>query len=203
VTGRRLAIDRERQEQPSQEGLATAFYLSAREEIVMRLERRDQTTVLYLAGISAIVGLAIRSDTPDELVVLASVLLIWLLTVGATALYLQHTTVVSRINLYLRTEWRSSVGGDWPHGSHWDASDTLRDSRDHRNWRSLAVYFLLIAPAAATTEFLCIYGVVRTSHNLAWWVGVGLCALLTALLWRYVRSDEKARAAIRSLPSAP
>src|SRR5262245_55690180 len=120
-----------------------SYYESARQEIIARIGLRDNVIVFYLAATGAIFGVALGSSVRESIL-----LILPLLSLGATVLVCQHTSVAGALSHYCAQEIGPILDAGIP---QWDASRAL-DSYRHSavTLRSWGHFFLIISPAIAS-----------------------------------------------------
>jgi hypothetical protein len=92
------------------------YYESARQEVLARISSRDNSILLYLAAIGAIVAAVMQSNNTSYLLVLP------FLSVGIAPIIAQHHAIIGGISLYCSVELRPfflNLGVDIP---SWDNS---------------------------------------------------------------------------------
>jgi hypothetical protein len=121
-------------------------YESARQEIMGRIQFRDNIFLAFLAAVAAIFGVALGSSTRTEIL-----LIIPYLTLGATTLIVQHHGAIAAIVEYLSVELEPLLKEISEFAPHYDNSNAKHSFVPRSTFlRTLGHIFLIIIPSIAS-----------------------------------------------------
>ena len=145
---------------------------------------RDNVILLYLAAIGAIFGVTLSTAGREEIL-----LLVPILSLGATLLVTQHFSIIGALSVYCACEIGRAISSAIP---QWDASATLADYRKSRTgFRSLGQVLLVQVPAASALAMNWQHWHFRLEwQSGVWWCGLVFlicCAWLEARATKYRR----------------
>src|SRR5262245_43565578 len=103
------------------EETARKYYESARQELIQRIQLRDNVVLAFLVAIATIFGISLGTSTRSEIL-----LIVPYLALGATVLVVQHHAVIGAIGDFLCRELEPffiKMGHDAP---QWDSSQAIK-----------------------------------------------------------------------------
>jgi hypothetical protein len=142
--------------------MASAYYQTARQEIIARIGHRDQALALYLVAAAAIASAAV-TDVETRWPLL---LVIPVVAAGAASVLRQHNDVVGAIGSYLASEfdaWVRSGLHDAP--PQWDASLTLKGLKNQPFSSRRLAQHVLICGTAAVSLVVAVAGGIEAGAN--------------------------------------
>lgn len=144
---------------------------NARAELIQRISLRDNTLVLYLGTIGALLGL-----TKNDTIGTAFLLIIPFLAFGATIIIEQHHIMIGLLGYYLAVELNKEYKGINEFVPQWDGSFTIthRKSFGKYPWllqRRVGHVILITLPAVLSLIINYKYFFPEDVISIAWWVG--------------------------------
>jgi len=130
-------------------GLLVAYYNAVRAEILQRQMIRESTLTLFLGASATLVGFALTGNTERSWLLF----FVPLLGLGASSVYLQHTTATRALWLYLTTEFQDEVRrvtAPEPPPMQWDMSKARVGLAAAAAMRALASGTLIVVPGMLT-----------------------------------------------------
>ncbi len=128
--------------------LLIAYYNNVRSEILQRQMIRESTLTLFLGASATLAGFALTGK--DDRIWL--LYLVPLLGLGASSVYLQHTTATRALWLYLVTDFQDEVGrvtAPEPPPIQWDMSKARSGLAAAAAMRAMASGTLIVIPGLA------------------------------------------------------
>ena len=155
---------------------ARTNYVSVRDEIMERIQLRDNVLVMYLGAIGAIFGLVLN----NQALALEALLVIPYLALGATAIISQHHAMIGSLGLFLATELEPFLKDIGEYAPQWDTSKTIQTKSHRFSWLGRRVGHIIIIDIPAIIALALnwrhsIY--LPLGDLLLWWSGVVLTTL--------------------------
>jgi heme exporter protein D len=103
--------------------LLVAYFESARQELINRVNQRDNTVLLFLVAATAIFGVAFGNVTRPAILFAISPL-----GLGVAVIYTQHNTLIGQLGYYCGVEVTEQADRMlWPSPDSWETSKSLFD----------------------------------------------------------------------------
>lgn len=180
-----------------------AYYAASASEIRQRVTLRDQTLVLYMTGVGAILAFGLRKDT-QPIVLVGILLLGW----GASMILRQHEQLVGMLREWCATEHHSQMqamlGPSAPLPFELSAVLLEEDREAQRSHNAQALVssrkwgyqLILVGPQVLLVAYGVVYAVSADRGPVmmaeAWIVAV-LAAVSSVLTWRNVSGIARFR----------
>ncbi|MBQ1031353.1 hypothetical protein KBX26_15270 [Micromonospora sp. C97] len=126
-------------------GLLTAFYNATRSEILQRQTIRESTLTLFLGASATLAGVSLTGTDARRWLLF----FIPILGLGASCVYIQHTTATRALWTYLATEFQEEVSRVMaPEQAlrHWDVSHARAGLAKSAAVRAAASTVLIVVP---------------------------------------------------------
>src|SRR5262245_25194851 len=143
-------------------------YESARQELMGRIQFRDNIFLAFLGAVAAIFGIALGSSTKTEIL-----LIIPYLTLGATTLIVQHHGAIAAIVEYLSVELEPLLKDINEFATQYDNSSAKHTFVPRSTFlRTLGHIFLIIIPSIASLAMNWKHSAFLTfPFGPLWWFG--------------------------------
>jgi hypothetical protein len=143
-------------------------YESARQEIMGRIQFRDNIFLAFLTAVATIFGIALGSSAKPEIL-----LIIPYLTLGATTLIVQHHGAIAAIVEYLSVELEPLLKEIGEFAPHFDNSNAKHSFVPRSTiLRTLGHIFLIIIPSIASLVMNWKHSAFLTlPFGPLWWFG--------------------------------
>jgi len=159
---------------------ARIAYQAARQETVMRIRLRDNMLLVFLATVSAIFGIALKTGAQKHIV-----LIIPFLTLGVTFIITYHNYLIGALHRFCENEVapflrNAGVDGDDENAPQWDTSDAQENYFNVGEWlKTFGYFFILTIPSLLSLLLWRKQAVAPESPIVFVWIGAIICFLLT------------------------
>jgi hypothetical protein len=130
-------------------GLLTAYYNAVRAEILQRQMIRESTLTLFLGASATLAGVAFTGEGSRRWLLF----FVPLLGLGASCVYLQHTTATRALWRYLADDFKretTRILAPDPSPIHWDISSAREGLASAATMRAAASGMLIVTPGLIT-----------------------------------------------------
>jgi hypothetical protein len=165
---------------------ARTFYESARQELIQRIQLRDNVLLVYLGAIGTIFSVSLGTTVKPEIL-----LVIPYLALGASVIVSQHNAVIGSLGIFLVFEIGPFLQKLKEGAPQWDNSASLHEYSTRAIWmRSFGHFLLIIVPPVAALSINWQSGFYGSfPENPIWWVGVlstvaSIYIIIEAHYWR-------------------
>jgi hypothetical protein len=164
-------------------GLLTAYYNAVRSEIIQRQMIRESTLTLFLGASATLAAVALTGTGSRRWLLF----FVPILGLGASCVYIQHTTAMRALWRYLATEFQEAVvAAVAPEAApvHWDISSARTGLRTSAAMRATASMLLIVVPGLIAA----IVGLISfkfTTGTIAAFVGTILAVIISEYLVIY------------------
>lgn len=164
-------------------GLLTAYYNAVRSEILQRQTIRESTLTLFLGASATLAGVALTGEDERRWLLF----FVPMLGLGASCVYLQHTTATRALWTYLATDFQAEVARAMAPDAaprHWDVSAARSGLAKSAAIRAAASTLLIVVPGLLSA----IAGLISLDSGpgpIIAFVGSLLAAAMSALLVGY------------------
>ena len=153
---------------------ARQYHLTARTELIQRIQLRDYVLLVFLAAVGTLFGIAFRTSAEPEIL-----LVVPYLTLGAAVIISQHQEVIGSLGSFMSNELHPFLDSIDDAAPEWDTSKALKKHLTTAIWmRTLGHLILLIIPslAALALNWRHIYN-FHFPEGIIWLFGAGFIVL--------------------------
>ncbi len=160
---------------------ARQHHLTARSELIQRIQLRDHVLVLFLVAVGTLFGIAFGTSAKPEIL-----LVVPYLTLGAAVVISQHQEIIGSLGSFLHNELHPFLETIDEVAPEWDTSQSLKEYLTTAIWmRTLGHSILLVVPSLAALALNWCHGFVSPfPEGPVWWFGVGFMVLSCLVIYK-------------------